>query len=155
MYPAMSAENRRNFNQAVVNVLNGAANVPLRRPLRTLLTFTPGPVKRLIADLVRRYFLRGQQIHCPLQTISGIVNEHHLDRIDLLKIDAEAAEFDIVAGVRPEHWPRIRQAVMEIHNGDTESPKMEEFLKSVGFTVYRQQETADSAGNWSLYARRE
>jgi hypothetical protein len=32
---------------------------------------------------------------------------------------------------------------------------MEELLKSVGFTVHRQQETADSAGNWSLYARRE
>ena len=89
MYPEMSAENRRNFNQSVVNVLNGAANVPLGQPLRTLLTFVPGPAKRLIADLVRRHYLRGKKIDCPLRTISNVVDEHHLDRIDLLKIDTE------------------------------------------------------------------
>ena len=44
---------------------------------------------------------------------------------------------------------------MEIHNGEAQARNMGEFLESVGFSVHCQQETADSASNWSLYARRE
>ncbi len=154
MYPEMSAENRRNYNQAVLNVLNGATNVPLGRPLRMLLALAPAPTRRLIADLVRRYNLRGKKVNCWLRTVSDVIDEHHLDRIDLLKIDTESAEFDIVAGVRAAHWPLVRQVVMEIHNGEPQARSMGEFLESVGFLVHCQQETADSASNWSLSARR-
>ena len=133
MYPEMSAENRRNYNQSVLHILNGATSVPLSRPLRMLLAITPRPAKRLIADLVRRYYLRGEEINCPLRTISDVVDEHHLDRIDLLKIDTEAAEADIVAGVRTEHWPLIRQVVMEIHNGEPQARTMGDFLNPSDF----------------------
>ena len=135
MYPEMSAENRRNYNQSVLNILNGATSVPLGRPLRMLLAITPAAAKRRIADLVRRYYLRGKRVNCPLRTISEVVDEHHLDRIDLLKIDTEAAESDIVAGVRSEHWPLIRQVVMELHNGEPQAQTMGDFLESVGFSV--------------------
>ncbi len=154
MYPEMSAENRRNYNQSVLNILNGATSVPLGRPLRMLLAITPAAAKRRIADLVRRYYLRGKRVNCPLRTISEVVDEHHLDRIDLLKIDTEAAESDIVAGVRSEHWPLIRQVVMELHNGEPQAQTMGDFLESVGFSVRCQKETDDSASNWSLAARR-
>lgn len=108
----------------------------------------------MIAEVVHRYYLRGKKIDCPLRTLSEIIDEHHLERIDLLKIDTESAEFDIVAGLRMEHWPLVRQAVMEIHNGESQATKMRELLESVGFTVHLQHETAHSASNWSLYARR-
>ena len=153
MYPEMSAENRRNYNQSVVNVLNGAGNVPLGRPLRALLTLVPPSAKRLIADLVRRHYLRGKKVDCPLRTISDVIDEHRLDCINLLKIDTESAEFDIVAGVRAEHWPRVRQVVMEVHSGEAQARNMADFLETAGFSVHCQQETADSASNWSLSAR--
>jgi FkbM family methyltransferase len=155
MYPEMSAGERANFNQAVFDVLDGSANVTLNKPLRTILAFTPRPIKRLIADITRRCLLRGKLVNCPLRTISDVVDEHRLERIDLLKIDTESAEFDIVAGVRAEHWPRIRQAVMEVHNGEAQAKKMADFLAAHGFSIHSEPETADAAGNWSLYACRE
>lgn len=29
--------------------------------------------------------------------------------VDLLKVDVERAELEVLAGVQPAHWPRIRQ----------------------------------------------
>ena len=37
------------------------------------------------------------------------------DRIDLLKMDAEGAEYDIVLNSAPETWSGVRRVVMEYH----------------------------------------
>jgi hypothetical protein len=137
-----------------MDILNGAGNVPLSWPLRALLAIAPNYIKRLVAKIIHGYNLRGQEVNCQLRTMSDVIDEYHIDRIDLLKIDTESAEFDIVAGVRKEHWPLVRQVVMEIHNGEMYARKMGDFLESVGFKLHYQQEAATSANNWSLYAKR-
>ena len=45
-----------------------------------------------------------------MTTVSALMAQHDLDRIDLLKIDVEGAELDVLRGIRPEDWPRIHQA---------------------------------------------
>ena len=37
--------------------------------------------------------------------------DESIERVDLLKIDVEKAELDVLAGIEPADWPRIRQVV--------------------------------------------
>jgi FkbM family methyltransferase len=51
---------------------------------------------------------------CRLITLSQVIQEHQVERIDLLKVDVEKSEFDVLSGIAPEDWPKIRQIVMEV-----------------------------------------
>ena len=59
--------------------------------------------------------LRTESFTCELTTVSDVLREHGLERIDLLKVDAERSELDILRGVREEDWERIDQVVLEVH----------------------------------------
>ncbi|HEX2224420.1 MAG TPA: MupA/Atu3671 family FMN-dependent luciferase-like monooxygenase, partial [Thermoanaerobaculia bacterium] len=50
-----------------------------------------------------------------LTTVSDAIREHGVERVDLLKVDAERSEWDILAGIRDEDWPKIDQIVLEVH----------------------------------------
>ena len=65
-------------------------------------------------DAVETY-LESEVYGCELRTLSDVIDEHSVERIDLLKIDAEKSELDILRGLRDEHWPRVRQMVLEVH----------------------------------------
>ncbi|MGA9772902.1 MAG: MupA/Atu3671 family FMN-dependent luciferase-like monooxygenase [Blastocatellia bacterium] len=63
--------------------------------------------------------LLGQQFKsevytCQLRTLSDIIRDNNVEQIDLLKVDVEKSELDVLRGIRDEHWPIIRQVVMEI-----------------------------------------
>jgi FkbM family methyltransferase len=53
-------------------------------------------------------------VTCEVRTVSEIIREHGISRLDLLKIDVEGAELDVLEGIEEQHWPRIRQVAMEI-----------------------------------------
>jgi hypothetical protein len=57
------------------------------------------------------------EFECRLRTLSGVIREEGIDRIDLLKVDVEKSEYDVLMGIDDEHWPLIRQLSMEV---DTE-----------------------------------
>jgi FkbM family methyltransferase len=59
-----------------------------------------------------------KEIVCSIKTISEIIDHDNIESIGLLKIDAEGSEQAIMEGVREDHWKRIRQIVMEIHDKD-------------------------------------
>ena len=100
----------------------------------------------------------GQPVHiaCPMRTLSSVINEHHLDRVDLLKIDAERCEQEILNGITAPHWHRIRQVVMEVHDqAGGVLDQIVTLLKSVGFAVVSEQQADGSeAGLFDLYAVR-
>ena len=50
-----------------------------------------------------------------MQTLSQVIRELHLERIDDVKLDAENAEREVTAGLADEDWPRIRQMAIEVH----------------------------------------
>ena len=62
------------------------------------------------ADLFLGLLFKKTSFACRLRTLSEIVDEESVARIDLLKIDAERSEREILAGIRAEHWEMIRQA---------------------------------------------
>jgi FkbH-like protein/FkbM family methyltransferase len=108
-------------------------------------------VGELTADRLQR-----TRHECRLTSVSEIIREHRIDRIDLLKIDAEKSELDILAGIDDGDWPKIDQIVLEIHDRTrTAVTLIETLLAGKGYrcTVERQALLAQ-AGFYNLYATR-
>jgi len=79
------------------------------------------------------------EIRCQLKTISSIVREADIKRIDLLKIDAERSEFAILKGIQEGDWPKIRQIVVEVHSVE-EVDVIIPMLKQRSFEIKVEQE---------------
>jgi 31-O-methyltransferase len=112
--------------------------------LRVLLSVTPTVFRRMIAERVRRYYNVSERVTCQLRTLSQILDEEQIDRIDLLKVDTEGAEHDVMDGIRPEHWGRIRQVVVEVHDGPQGFARMRERLEGHGFSVVEEPDASYS-----------
>jgi FkbM family methyltransferase len=97
-----------------------------------------------------------QEYVCQLRTISEIIDEARIETIGLLKIDAEGSELDILAGIREEHWGRVRQIVMEIHDPKgTICPQAGKVLEGHGYgCVFEQEKRLSGSGIVNCYARR-
>src|SRR5690606_10253133 len=65
-------------------------------------------VEELLADR-----LEAVEVICPLRTLSDVIAEEHVERIDLLKIDVEKSELDVLSGLHDDDWRKIRQIVVE------------------------------------------
>jgi hypothetical protein len=92
---------------------------------------------------------------CPLRTVSEIVAEHGVDRIDLLKVDVEKSEPEVLAGIAEGDWPKIRQAVVEVHDLGERLREMGELFRLRGFTVtVEQEELYRGSDRYNLYAVR-
>lgn len=103
------------------------------RPLAFLLTHCPRWLQNALAEIVRVFFVKKQLVTCALRTISDVMREYDVERIDLLKVDAERSELDILAGIAEEDWPKIRQAVVEVHEGDEALRAVEQQFLQHGF----------------------
>lgn len=106
------------------------------------------------------HFLAGRLeteiVECPLRTLSSVIDEYGVERIDLLKIDAEKSEWAILAGIRDEHWPRVRQLVIEVHDrSGSQARRVAALLTERGFDVaFETEELLGGSGLHTLYARR-
>ncbi|WP_329599711.1 FkbM family methyltransferase [Streptomyces pseudovenezuelae] len=78
---------------------------------------------------------RGIDMTVPTLTVSDLVRQQALYRIDLLKIDVERAEHLVLAGVEPDHWPLIGHVVAEVHDEQGRLAAMRRLLEDRGFTV--------------------
>jgi FkbM family methyltransferase len=86
--------------------------------------------------------LRSSTFVCPLRPLSDIIREHAIQRIDLLKIDVQKCELEVIQGIDDEHWPLIRQIVLELHNTEGQYRGLRKTLEEHGFHVFAEQETA-------------
>ncbi|MGH8745061.1 MAG: FkbM family methyltransferase, partial [Burkholderiales bacterium] len=101
--------------------------------------------------------LRGTPHECRLTSVSDIIREHRLDRIDLLKIDAEKSELDIIKGIGDDDWPKIAQLVVEIHDPSYESVRrIRTLLGAKGFRCeVEHEQMLEHSGLFNLYAIRD
>jgi FkbM family methyltransferase len=117
----------------------------------------PDPEERFLDSIVDSAIGQKQEYTCTLRSISQLIQETRSTRIDLLKIDAEGSEVDILGGIRDEHWPLIRQMVLEIHDGDgTVAEPIIRILEDRGFeTVVEQEAGLSGSGVVNCYALRK
>ena len=86
--------------------------------------------------------LTSQTVECELKTLSQVIADEGLARIDLLKIDVEKSEMEVFAGLAEEHWPRIRQVAVEVHDVEGRLERVTAMLESRGFRVAVEQDSA-------------
>jgi FkbH-like protein/FkbM family methyltransferase len=93
---------------------------------------------------------------CQLSSLSEIIRQNKIERIHLLKIDAEKSEFDIILGIEEAHWPLIDQLVIEVHDRTGEAVKqIEKLLIGKGYTcAIEQEQLLENSGLFNIYATR-
>lgn len=101
---------------------------------------------------------RQQQKHvCEMTTVSDIMQDEGLSRIDLLKIDVERAELDVLLGITDAHWKLISQVVLEVHDIRGRLEKVSQILKyTAGFScvTVTQDEALIGSTLYNVYASR-
>jgi len=110
-----------------------------------------GYVSELTADR-----LRPSTHECQLTSVSEIIRANRIDKIGLLKIDAEKSEWDIINGIEEHDWPKIDQVVIEVHDSNPQAvARLESLLIERGYRCAVEQESLlEGAGFLNLYATR-
>jgi natural product biosynthesis luciferase-like monooxygenase protein/FkbM family methyltransferase len=65
-------------------------------------------------DALMEEQLQSETHVCQLRTLSEMIREQNVERIDLLKIDVEGSEYEVLAGLDAADWKKIRQLVIEV-----------------------------------------
>ncbi|GAB3551442.1 FkbM family methyltransferase [Spirosoma fluminis] len=147
-YPDVAYEERSQTKQATLRSLEKAPR---------WVRFVPTRVWSTLIDYVLNWVMhKTQTVTCTLKTISAVIRERSIARIDLLKIDVEHGELDVLQGIEDAHWPIIQQVVMEVHDIDGKRAQIEALLTKHGFSqiITDQQDVLTNTNIYLLYAVR-
>ena len=117
---------------------------------------TDGPTRTRFVEQLMEDRLQSVSYECRTKRLSTFIDDEQLERIDLLKIDAEKSELAILRGIEDRHWPLIEQIVIEVHDrhGATAQAVRAE-LQDRGFHVEVEEETMlANSGLYNLFATR-
>lgn len=129
-YP-LDADDVAIVQEAVLQNIMHLAEAPLA--LRCL-RWVPSALRAPIVHYALGRALRPDRVVCRMRTLSQFVGDHGIERIDLLKIDAEKAELEIFRGIRAADWPKIQQVVVEVHDLDDRLDFIMALLREHGLT---------------------
>jgi amino acid adenylation domain-containing protein/FkbM family methyltransferase len=110
--------------------------------------------KQLIEEMLEER-LSSERYVCRLTTISQVIRDHAVERIDLLKIDVEKSEKDVLEGIDEQDWAKIRQVVVEVHDIEGRLGWVKDLLNSQGYKVIVEQDRSlKDTGLYNVYATR-
>ncbi|MDT5270424.1 MAG: hypothetical protein QOH49_2610, partial [Acidobacteriota bacterium] len=66
------------------------------------------------ADEILEDRFRVETFTATLKTLSSVIEQEGIERIDLLKINVEKSELDVIKGISDEDWQKVRQIAMEV-----------------------------------------
>ncbi|MBC7628775.1 non-ribosomal peptide synthetase, partial [Ferruginibacter sp.] len=100
--------------------------------------------------------LASSKVNCKATTLSTIIRNEEIDKIDLLKIDVENAEHLVLDGIENEHWHKIENLIIEVHDNDGRLNNIKTLLQSKGFNITIEKENLLSGKNqlYNIYAQR-
>jgi len=108
----------------------------------------PNPVRTGSHSLTRVGTAGSVKVRCT--TLSAILRDNKIDRVDLLKLDCEGAEWEIFPATSDEDLGKIRQIVMEVHAGESGAQeKSFDRLKKLGFVALPHPKS-----NYAAFVRR-
>jgi FkbM family methyltransferase len=111
-------------------------------------------VMRHADDLLEERF-KSLSYECRLRTLSEVIREERVERIDFLKIDVQKSESDVLAGIDEADWPKIRQLVIEVHDIDDRLGQIHGLLRGRGYEVaVEQDDHYENSILYNLFARR-
>lgn len=83
--------------------------------------------------------LQSDTVTARLRTLSSVIAEQRIECIDLLKVNVEKSELDLLLGIAPRDWPRIRQLVIEVDRAEHLDPIVE-LLRGQGYEIFVEQD---------------
>jgi amino acid adenylation domain-containing protein/FkbM family methyltransferase len=83
--------------------------------------------------------LQTATVTAQLRTLSGVIAEEGIERIDLLKVNVEKSELDVLLGIDDRDWHRIRQLVVEVDRREDLEP-ITDLLQRQGFEFLVEQD---------------
>ena len=108
---------------------------------RTISILPRGPVGRWLSDRVTGLV----RLQVPQKTLSGVLDEAPLPRIDLLKVDVEGAEVRVLAGITPTTWATVQQAIIESDGTEERTRGLVSLLTARGLDRIRVASPASTA----------
>jgi FkbH-like protein/FkbM family methyltransferase len=142
-FQASEDEDRQAIRSVVRNMLNEGAGTDT------------GSFEEYIDEILRGR-LESTSIDCQMLSVSDIIETNGIEKIDLLKIDAEKSELDILRGIRDADWPKIRQLVVEVHDRSGQAlADAKTLLEGRGFDLAVEEEVRlKGSGLFNIYAKK-
>ncbi|MEM9283667.1 MAG: FkbM family methyltransferase [Verrucomicrobiota bacterium] len=152
----VSASERNEIKQWWLEHLDLVKSYEGSSRLHKLLCSMPAWLLSPIAGAMVARSYRPSKVDCQMRTLSEVMREEHLERIDLLKIDAEKSEVDILRGISDEDWPRISQVIVEAHTNELRE-EATHLLRKYGFDDISEEQSGIFEGSSisNLIARRK
>lgn len=98
--------------------------------------------------------LKPEERVCQAHTLSSLMVQLNLTRVDLLKVDVEREELAVLSGINDAHWPGIQQVVAEVHDEGGRLAQVCGLLERQGMTVVCKTCGYGGDINVMVYARR-
>lgn len=143
MYPDEEDATAATFSLVIHRPECFSALEALAKPLARC---APALYRRVHALVFRGALLRPVRVvECPMLTVSDLIDRHGIREVGLLKANVERAEWDCLLGVREEHWPRVRQVSLQVHDLKGRVARTRDFLRARGFevSVYKEPRFAE------------
>lgn len=140
--------------EAVLNSIVYLHAAPLAvRCLRWL----PKVIGAAVLHMALRRTLRAETVICRLRTLSQVVRDHAVERIDVLKIDVEKAELDVLHGIEDRDWHKIQQIVVDVHDDDNRLNTVITLLRKNGLSgiTVEQPPTMKTSNVYTVFAMRK
>ena len=155
MYPDDSEEEKMLMKNSILNNLNILIKSDAPFSLKIIKLMPKFLIRYLLGRRINKIF-QIESIDCQMKTISDVINEYKIKRIDLLKIDVEKSELDVINGICSSDWVRIKQMVIEVHNIDNRLSLIKDCLYHNGFTTVKvvQEEAFQDSSIFCVYAMR-
>ncbi len=84
--------------------------------------------------------LQSRIVTAQLRTLSSVFAEEGIDHVDLLKINVEKSELDVLKGIAPDDWRKIRQLVIEVDKESNLAP-ITSLLEQHGYDFLVEQDS--------------
>jgi FkbM family methyltransferase len=105
-----------------------------------------------ISRLVNNRLSKKIAYQCQMITLSSVIKNEQIMKIDLLKIDVEGAELAVLHGISQNDWEKINQIVMEVHNKE-DLNIITEILTSKNFLLHIESDkNLKKSGIYNVFA---
>jgi FkbM family methyltransferase len=89
-----------------------------------------------------------------VRTLSSVIREQGITRVDFLKIDVEGSEISVLDGIEEMHWPIFKQIAVETHSAKLQE-QVCEILAQRNFEVYAERGLSSPLGDSLVYGKRQ